>query len=167
MARLKSRLNESRYQSRFQPRYVSRFEVDVSDYRTSLREWQRAQTAAKSELPVLTSEQKRFAQKLGIEEEGYARTVLATKFSAEQMHERAVAIGELVQGILGKAAPKWKVQAVVAEMFKERWVVRMQSASGSAAIAVPRDLADDILDSGLTSEVKKLKAIVLDALREA
>lgn len=167
MSRLKSRLSESRLKSRLQPRHGSRFDVVVSDYRTSVREWQHAQRAAKSELPALTSEEKRFAQKLGLDEEGYARTVLATKFSAENMHERALALGELVQSILEKIASKWKVQAVVAEMFKERWIVKMQSVSGSAGIAVPREVADDILDSGLTSEVKKLKAIVLDALREA
>ncbi len=75
-------------------------------------------------------------------------------------------MGELVQSIAAKISAKWKVQAVIAEMFKGRWVVKLESKGSSAAIAVPRELADDILDSGLTAEVKKLRAIVADALAE-
>ena len=157
----------SRYQSRFKPRYQSKFEIVTSDYTSSIDEWQRAQRATKEELPALSEEQKHFATKLGLSEEAYARSVLAGRYGANRMHERATALGELVQSIAAKISARWKVQAVIAEMFKGRWVIRMESPAGSAAVAVPRELADDILDSGLTSEVKRLKGLVADALSES
>jgi hypothetical protein len=167
MSRLKSRLNESRYQSRFQPRYHSRFEVVISDYTSSIGDWRKAQRAAKKKLPVLSEEQKQVAAKLGITEDAYARSVLAGQYGANTMQKRATALGEIVGGIIAEVNRKCEVTAVIAEMFKGRWIVKMRGPGESFAVAVPRELADDILDSGVTSEVRKLRDLVRDAVERA
>jgi hypothetical protein len=97
-------------------------------------------------------------------EEAYARSVLAGKLGTDRMKERATALGKLVSEIIADVNRKFEVLAVIAEMFKGRWLVRIQAREKVVVVAVPRELADDVLDSGITSEVRKLRSLVQDAL---
>jgi hypothetical protein len=157
---------ESKFKDRYGTRYKSRFEVVLSDYTSSVAEWRRAQTAPKEELPVLNEEQRGAARKFGLTEEAYARSILAGNLGAARMHKRAVELGKLVGGIAREVNRKCDVVAVVSEMFKGRWLVRIQTPGGDVVVAVPRDLVDDLLDSEVTSEVRKLRSIVREALAD-
>jgi hypothetical protein len=139
----------------------------ISDYTSSVDEWRRAQRAEKKELPALSKTQKEVAAKLGISEEAYARSVLAGEYGARRMHEQATALGKLVGDIAAEVRQKCKVTAVLAEMFKSRWIVKLQVPGESFAVAIPRELAEDVLDSGVTSEIRKLRTIVHDAVKGA
>ena len=167
MARFKSRLNTSRFGSRFEPRHRSRFEVVISDYTSSIEEWRRAQKVSSKALPALTEEQKRAARKLGVTEEAYARSVLAGQYGAERMEERAVALGEMVGRMAGEIIADCKVASVVAEMFEGRWLVRLGTPAECFVVAIPRELADDVLDAGITVEVKKLRSLVKESLQRS
>jgi hypothetical protein len=76
------------------------------------------------------------------------------------MQGRAFALGELVQSFLERHGSEFRVAAVVADMFNGRWTVRVESSRGTLSLTIPRDLADDVLDSGQASEVAKMKVLI-------
>ena len=146
----------------------SDFEIIVSDHGTSVEEWDRAQRAPRSELPKLSAEQKDMAKKFKISEEEYARSVLAGLYGDERMKSRARRLGQLVQrvvGTLGKGP--YRVKAVVAEMFKGRWVVSLRGDDTQVNVAIPRELADDVLDSYTTDDITELKRRLIAGLELA
>jgi len=64
------------------------FEISVSDYTSSVEEYRRAERAPKSELPVLSDDQKEVARRFKISEEEYARGVLAGIYGRERQRNR-------------------------------------------------------------------------------
>ena len=146
----------------------SDFETIVSDHTTSVEEWDRAQRAPRSELPKLSAEQKDMAKQFEISEEEYARSVLAGLYGDERMKSRARRLGQVIQrmvGTLGKGP--YRVRAVVAEMFKGRWVVSLRGNDTQVNVAIPRELADDVLDSYTTDGITELKRELVAGLQLA
>lgn len=137
------------------------FEIDLPDFSVNIEEWRKAQTAPSSELPELSSAQKEVARKLGITENAYARSVLAGEFGYERMFSRAKAFGECVARILEDQG-SGSVDAVKLDP-REHWLVRLKQPEG-VVIVVPRDLVDDLLDSGSTSYVERLKHLIVERL---
>lgn len=144
------------------------FEISVSDHTTSVVEWDRAQLAPRSELPRLTAEQRAVARKFGISEEEYARSVLAGLYGDERMRARARRLGEEVQRMLGRLGDgHYWVKAVIAELLRGRWVVCVRARGNDVNVAIPRELADDVLDSYTTDDLRKLQEKLLSALQPA
>jgi hypothetical protein len=140
----------------------SDFDIVVSDHTTSVEEWDRAQKAPRSELPKLSAEQKDIAKKFEISEDEYARSVLAGLYGDERMRSRARQLGQVIQrvvGTLGKG--RYRVKAVVAEMFKGRWVVSLRGDDTQVNVAIPRELADEVVDWGFREKMEDLKQRVL------
>jgi len=48
------------------------------------------------------------------------------------------------------------LEGVIAEMVKTRWLLRIRTPTGVVPVQVPRELADDVLDSGASEEIEKL-----------
>jgi len=89
------------------------------------------------------------------------------QYGEERMQGRAYALGELVQALLEKHGSRFRVAAVVADMFNGRWIVRIESSRGNLSLTIPRDLVDDVLDSGQASEVAKMKVIIRAGVSKA
>ncbi len=140
------------------------FQVVASDYASSVGEWKRALEAPRAELPKLTSQQKEIVRKFGVTDEEYRRGLLAGLYGQERMRTRGQGLGELVEKILEGLGPGHRLVAVVAEMVKDRWVLRIQTPEKVANVSVPRELADDVLDSSVSDEVEKLRVCVLSGL---
>ena len=140
------------------------YAVSVSDYAASVDHWRLAQQATRSQLPKLDQQQKELARKFKVSEEEYARGVLAGIYGQKAMRGRGRSLGEVVQGILDGLGPDHRVVAVFAEMSKGRWIVRIHTPNEVANIAVPRELADDVVDSGATEDIEKLRVCVLSGL---
>lgn len=140
------------------------FDVFVSDYSSSVEEYRRAMAAPKSDLPKLTAQQKTVAKKMGISEEDYQRGVLAGRFGEKRMLQRGKGLGTVVKDLLGSIGSEYRVEAVKAEMFNGRWLIRVAGPDRVFNVAVPRELADDVLDSGAAEEVERLKRCLLAAL---
>jgi hypothetical protein len=139
-------------------------QVVVSDYSTSLEEWRRAQAAPVSELPKLSEVQKDVARKFGISEEEYARSVLAGHYGQKRMVLRARKLGEEVERLVRSLSPHYHVLKVVAEMFRGRWLVRIQTPGKETSVGIPRELGDDIIDSDLQEARQQLRATILTGL---
>ena len=120
--------------------------------------------APKSELPKLEKSQREIARKFGVSEEEYARGVLAGKYGEGRIRERGIELGKRIKSILEGVGSDYRLATVCSEMFNERWLVRIVSPKKVANIAVPRDLADDVLDSGAKGELEKLRTLVLSEI---
>ena len=146
-------------------KYVRRagYEVFVSGLNTTVEEWRRALKAPNSELPALNAEQKEAARRFGISEEEYARSYLAGLYGQDRMIDRGFELGKAVEGILSDVEPGYQLKAVIAEMMKERWVVRIQTPQQIVNVAVPRDLADDIIDSDTVQDREKLRVLLMSS----
>jgi hypothetical protein len=140
------------------------FEVAVSDYTVSVDEWRRAQSAPKEGLPELTEAQREVANKLGISEEQYARSVLAVRFGIQRLRNRATKLGEEVQKILAGVSAESRVSRVVADLARERWVIVIQTPNRQAGVVLPRDLGDDFLDFSTSDSVEVLNAKIRTSL---
>jgi hypothetical protein len=141
------------------------FEVVISDYTASVEEWRRAHEAPDSKLPELSPDQKHAAHLFGVTEEAYARSILAGSYGQERMQNRARALGRLLNGMAHDILAGSGVDSVIADMFSGVWFVGLRTASGGTTIKVPRELADDVLDSGQESEHEKLVSLVRSGLR--
>ena len=140
------------------------FQIVVSDSQSSLEDWQRAQKVAKSQLPRLTDDQKEVARKFKISEEEYARAVLAGFYGRGRQEARATRLGEEIQNILEGLGTGERVGALVWQMDRLRWIVRIQRSTGVVNVAVPGALADDVLDSGLREQAEGLRGCILRGL---
>jgi hypothetical protein len=142
-----------------------RFEVVISDYTASIEEWHRAHEAPGSKLSELSPDQKDVAHLLGVTEEAYARSILAGSYGQERMQNRARALGQLLNSMAHDILAGSAVDSVIADMFRGIWLVGLRTAGGGTTITVPRELADDALDSGQESEHDKLASLVRSGLR--
>lgn len=137
------------------------FKVFVSDLSCSAEEWSRALKAGDSELPRLTDDQKRWAKRFGVEEKQYARSLLAESYGNKRQQRRGQALGEEVAKILDTLGSGYTVSAVLWQGSRRRWLVRVQTPERIIGIPISFDLAGDVLDSGILSEIGRLKESVL------
>ncbi len=142
-----------------------KFEIVLPEGSVRIDEWRRAQSVPGSELPSLSEEEKGTARKLGISEDALARSVLAGQYGQERMQARAQKFGEHVAEILEEMG-SGTVDAVKSDPFRERWLVRLRTPE-SLVITVPRDLVEDLLDSGERPYLEQLKHLVKEQLAAA
>jgi hypothetical protein len=118
------------------------FGVSVVEGRVSAQDWLRAAKVSRKEL----------------EQQGMsARDDLARAFAEERLRSRGADFGGKVQSILAGMSDEYRLIEVVAEPRKARWLVKIQTARGIASVAVPEDLADDVVDSGALQDLDELK----------
>ena len=138
------------------------FEIELPDSSVNLDEWRKAQTLPLGELPQLSAEEKEAARKFGISEEAYARSVKAWEFGRQRMLARAKKFGEYIAAILEESG--WgTVDGVKSDPFRGRWLVRLKNPEG-VVIEFPRELVDDLLDSGGRSYLEQIKRLVREQL---
>lgn len=142
-----------------------KFEVLISGWTGALEDWRRSLQAPPSELPELTAEEKEFARRWGIGEEAYARSRLSLEYGRRRRERRAIQLGRAVEEILGDMGAAYQLKAVIAEMMKARWVLRIQTPQKVVNVAVDRELADDIVDSNTIQDQDRLRELVVSSLQ--
>jgi hypothetical protein len=140
------------------------FNIFVSGSTGSVEDWQRAMNAPKSELPKLNEEQRSVARKMGMSEEEYARGVLVGQYGERREVERGRQLGQRIEEIVGGLGAPYRLEALIREGVKFRWVARIDTLKEPKNIAIGMELADDIIDSGVVQDLDRLKAIILEAL---
>ena len=143
------------------------FQILVSDLTCSLDEWRRAWNANENELPELTNEQREWAKRFGIPPEEYARGLLAGLYGNARQKKRAQALGEEVSKTLQTLGPEYAVTAVLWQGSKLRWLLRVRTPEGTFGVAVPFELADDVLDSQIRAAIERLRQLVLSGVGRA
>ena len=132
----------------------------VQSFPTSVDDWQRAQIAPSSELPALTEEQKEVARKFGLSEERYARSYLSSLYGQQRTHDRGAKLGEFIRELIREGQADSELLAMIWDMDRVQWVARVRSGSRIATISIPRELADDFLDSGRAIYKEQIKDLV-------
>lgn len=142
------------------------FKVFISGYHSSPEEWKRAFGAATTELPDLSEQEKQMASKFEVSEEDYKRSKLAGEYGRKRLERRGRALGEKAREILIHSGlePNYKLNAVLWEGTKLRWLLRIQTPDKIVGVPVPIELADDLLDSEILYAFEKLKRLVLGGI---
>jgi len=140
------------------------FDVFVSGATSSVEDWQRAKNAPKADLPKLNEEQKEVAHKMGISEEEYARGVLVFQYGESRQRERGQKLGERIDKILESLGEAYRLEALIREGTKFRWVARINTPNDVKNVAIGRELADDIVDSATVQDLERLRVLILEAL---
>ena len=140
------------------------FNVFVSGSTGSVEDWQKAMNAPKSELPELNEEQREVARKMGISEEEYARGVLVGRYGENRQRERGQKLGQKIEEVLEGLGESYKLEALIREGVKFRWVARINTPREPKNVAIGRDLADDIIDSTTVQDMERLRVMILEAL---
>ena len=144
---------------------ASQFQVFVSGVvGGSADDWARAKTAPDSELPELSEQQKDIARRMGIPEAEYARGVLVNKYSEERQRDRGKKLGDHIERILHGLGPPYELQALAREGTKFRWIARIVTGQDVRNVAIPFELADDVIDSGAVQDIERLKGIIFKAV---
>jgi hypothetical protein len=137
------------------------FQIFVSDLSSSAEEWRRALTASDSELPELTEEQRKWANRFGVAEREYARGLLAAQLGQERTKAKGRALGKLAQEMLDGLGSGYKLIAVLWQGSRSRWLLRVETPSRICGVPVPFEMADDILASDILGEIEHLRLAIL------
>jgi len=140
------------------------FNVFVSGVTSSVEDWQKAMNAPKTELPKLNQEQREVARKMGISEEEYARGVLVGQYGESRQRERGHALGQRIEELLEGLGKPYKLEALIREGGKFRWVARIDTPREPKNIAIEMELANDIIDSATVQDLERLRLVILEAL---
>jgi hypothetical protein len=143
---------------------TSHFNVFVSGVTSSVEDWQKAMNAPKSELPKLNEEQKEVAGKMGMSEEEYARGVLVGEYGEQREKERGNRLGKKIEEIMAGLDGRYRLEALIREGVKGRWVARIETPSAPRNVAVGLELADDLIDSGTVQDEERLRILILQSL---
>jgi len=141
-----------------------KFRVEVTDYSISIAEWRSAQSAPKDGLPELTEAQREVANKFGISEEKYARSVLAIQYAVGRLRARARRLGEEVEKILPETCAECRVTRVVADLARQRWIIVLQTPNRRVGITVSQETGDDFLDFATREATEELRTKVKSGL---
>jgi len=134
---------------------------------TSAEEWKRAMAVPGSQLPSLSAQQREIARKFNIPEEEYARNVLAGSYGLEKTRKKANDLGQAVQAAIGPLDVGYRVTAVIRDVNRLGWVVRIETSAGDVNVLVSKELAEGLLDSGSESEKEQLRIRVLSSVEQA
>jgi hypothetical protein len=137
------------------------FEVFISGVTVSPDAWKRALEAPANELPELTDEQKEAARKFKIGDEEYARGVLAGVYGEAAQRRRGERLGSVVNRVLTELGQDYRLQVVLREGVKFRWLLQIQTPDGIRDVQLPLDLADDVIDSEVREVVDELRQKIL------
>ena len=143
---------------------TSHFNVFVSGGTSSVEDWQRANNAPKADLPELNEEQKEVTRKMGMPEEEYARGVLVGQYGEQRQKERGEKLGKKVEEILGGLGATYRLEAVIREGVKGRWLARIETPSAPKNVAIGLELADDLIDSDTVQDEERLRILILQSL---
>lgn len=140
------------------------FKVFISGASNSAEEWKEALEAPPTALPTLDEEQKEAARRFQVSEEEYARGVLAGKLGERRHAQRAEVLGRAVEAILEGLGQEYQLDAILRQGTEFRWVFRIETPQGLRNVAVPLNLADDVIDSGLVDTLEQLKVRILQGV---
>jgi hypothetical protein len=140
------------------------FDIFVSGATSPVEDWRNAMSAPKGDLPKLTDGQKEVARRMEMSEEEYARGVLVTQYGEQRQRQRGEKLGKRVEEILAGLGRPYRLEAVILEGLRGRWVARIETPSVPKNVAVGLELADDLIDSDTVQDEERLRILILRSL---
>jgi hypothetical protein len=142
------------------------FQVYLSGGTVSLDAWRQAMEAEESDLPALSEAQSEAAHKVGMAEPEYARGVLAGEIGEQSQREKGRRLGEIINQILNRAGQGWKLESLVRKGADFVWIARLGTAGEAGEVAIPLDIADDVVDSEEPFSRGKLENLLTNGIEK-
>jgi len=134
--------------------------IGVDGMRFGAKESREAYSIPKEDLPPLTDGQREVARKLGISEEGYARSFVAGEKTSEWLLEKTRRFANLLQRQVTAIRPGAKVESVFLRTTERRFDVEVKSGDRTVALRVSENLVDDLFESGSRQAERSLERLL-------
>ncbi len=123
-------------------------EIQVDGNRSSSESWLESHRIPVQELPVLSDEEQRVAEKLAISAEDYRRSKYAAELTKKQLELRAMKVGRLVEEWLRSRQVKAEIKTVWLKTFDGKYRIDADVEGVGQSVMITEDLVDDLLDAG-------------------
>lgn len=123
-------------------------EIRIDGNRSSSESWLESHRIPVQELPAISEEEQRVADKLAISAEEYRRSKYAAELTKKQLELRALKVGQLVEHWLRAHQVKAEIKAVWLKTFDGKYRIDVDVDGVAQLVMITEDLMDDILDSG-------------------
>ncbi len=122
--------------------------IVVSGSRSDNSEWEAAESMPRENLPALTPEQRKVAERLHFREEDYQRFALASQKTADKLLKKTEWFAKTLQGKLSEKAPKASVESVVLDTWAHRFEIAVKTDGAVLPLHVEESIVDDLFDLG-------------------
>jgi hypothetical protein len=140
------------------------FKVFIRGQSGSVEDWRRALGAPDSELPELGKEEKEVARRMQIPEKEYARGVLVGIYAEKRKRQRGEKLGSEIERLLIPLGSYYQLKALTWDGTELKWSAKILSPKRVVEVAIPFEVADDVVDSGDSFSEERLKQLLLEAL---
>jgi len=135
-------------------------DIRIDGNRSSRENWMRAQTAPVQDLPALTEEQKLAANRLGLNDEAYARSFYAGELERKDLEGKAERAAQLIEKLAARKFPGLKIARVWLKTFDGKFRFDVSLNSSSALIFAAEDLIDELLERGSKTAEEQIERII-------
>jgi hypothetical protein len=140
--------------------------IGVDGLRFGAKESEEAYSIPTEDLPPLIDAQKEVARKLGVSEEGYARSFVAGEKTSNWLLEKTKRFADLLQERVPTSRPGAQVESVILRTTERRFDVEVRVNGGTVLVRVREALVDNILESGSEQAERNLGRLLDIALRQ-
>lgn len=130
--------------------------IAVDGWRASPSDWDAALRIPKNELPTLSEQQKKVAQKLGISEESYARSAVAGERTQNNLLAKTEMFARLLGKKIGDLGFKASIESVVLRVLEDRFEVSLMINGSRLPLRISEEIVDDLFESGSVEAEEKL-----------
>ncbi len=123
-------------------------EIRIDGNRSSSENWLESHRIPVQELPAISEDEQRVAEKLAISAEDYRRSKYASELTKKQLELRAMKVGQLVGSWLRSHHVKAEIKAVWLKTFDGKYRIDVDVDGVAQSVIITEDLMDDILDAG-------------------
>lgn len=123
-------------------------EIRIDGNRSSSESWLESYRVPVQELPAISEDEQRVAEKLAISAEDYRRSKYASELTKKQLELRAVKVGQLIESWLRSHQFKAEIKAVWLKTFDGKYRIDVDVDGVAQLVLITEDLMDDVLDSG-------------------
>ena len=136
-------------------------QIRIDGSRSSSDNWLIALLAPTSELPRLSPEEERAAEKMRMSTEDYARSRYAMELSAGDLEQRAGKLGTYIQGWLAANGVDGTVERVWLKTLEGKYRIEIDSTGRRSSIIADEDLIDDLFERGSSTAQRELGRLLM------
>jgi hypothetical protein len=140
--------------------------IGVDGLRFGSKESDEAYSIPKEDLPPLIDAQKEVARKLGVSEEGYARSFVAGEKTSNWLLEKTKRFADLLRERVPGFHSGAQVESVILRTTERRFDVEVKVNGGTVPVRIREALVDEIFESGSEEAQRNLGRVLGIALRQ-
>jgi hypothetical protein len=140
--------------------------IGVDGLRFGAKESDEAYSVPKEELPPLIDAQREVARKLGVSEEGYARSFVAGEKTSNWLLEKTKRFADFLQERVPAFRSGAQIESVILRTTERRFDVEVRVNGGTIPVRIREALVDDIFESGSGQAERSLGRVLDMALRQ-